>query len=239
VKVLVGLLSLCFSTVIYAASARDLMAASMEKQAPAPYVYEEQTLILSDNNGRYSVRTMKHYERRDESGERILTVVVTPRESTGMSVFVVREPGVGIRRGSKAASSVLGSDFLVGDLELEQIDAHRYEALPSQEIDHVKHHVLRAIPIDDVKSNRTSATDRVIYLREDNLFVSRIDFRDEAGRTLRRQSFRDPRPDATGAWRPGMILMENFKTEHRSVLKIDRRVHSADYVPPVIFAGLS
>ena len=224
---------------VCAGNARDLVAASLERQAPTPFVYEEQTLVLSDSAGRFSVRTMKHYQRRDEAGEKTLTVVVTPAESIGMSVFVARDAGVGIRRGSKASSSVLGSDFLVGDLEAEQIDAHHYETLPMQEIDHVKHHVVRASPMDNARAGRSSATDRVIFLREDNLFVSRIDYRDEHGKILRRQSFRDPRPDASGAWRASMILMENFKNDQRSVLKVDRRVHSPDYVPAAIFVGMS
>lgn len=238
-KLLIGMILAGLPMLVHAASARDLIAASLERQGPAPYVYEEQTLVLSDASGRFSVRTMKHYQRRDASGEKTLTIVVTPSESVGMSVFVARDPGVGLRRGSKASSSVLGSDFLVGDLEAEQIDAHRYETMPMQEVDHVKHHVVRAIPMDNTKPGRSSATDRVIFLREDNLFVSRIDYRDEQGKVLRRQSFRDPRPDASGAWRASMILMENFKNDQRSVLKIDRRVHSPDYVPAAVFAGMS
>lgn len=32
-----------------------------------------------------------------------------------------------------------------------------------------------------------------------------------------------------------MILMENMKTPHRTLLKIDRRIFSRDYVPTKIF----
>jgi hypothetical protein len=80
--------------------------------------------------------------------------------------------------------------------------------------------------------------ERRIYLRKDNLFVSRIDYRDRDGREARRQTFRDPRPDESGAWRAGMVLMEDLRNGGRSLLKVERRVHSADYVPAAVFAGL-
>ena len=35
-----------------------------------------------------------------------------------------------------------------------------------------------------------------------------------------------------------MILTEDLLEERRTLIKIERRVHSADYVPDTIFAGL-
>jgi hypothetical protein len=36
-------------------------------------------------------------------------------------------------------------------------------------------------------------------------------------------------------WRANMVLMENRLDDHRTVIKIDRRVFSADYVPEEVF----
>jgi hypothetical protein len=36
-------------------------------------------------------------------------------------------------------------------------------------------------------------------------------------------------------WRADMILMENFKEHHKTLIKIDRRIFSHDYVPPEMF----
>ena len=238
-KILLYAIFLLLSTNALADEARDIMQASLQRHAPLPYVYEEQTLVLSNDLGHYSVRTIKHYARRDHSGNRSLMVVVTPNEANGMSVFVGRDFDNGARRGAKPGSSILGSDFLVSDLEEERADEFRYEILPAQKIEQIKHLVLRALPMDNARITTTSATERIIFLREDNLFVSRIDYHDAKGQLSRRQSFRDPRADETGAWRANMILMENLKDEQRSLLKIDRRVHSPDYVPLTVFAGLS
>ena len=238
-KILLCTILLLFGANASADEAREIMKASLLRHAPVPYVYEEQTLVLSNGLGQYSVRTIKHYVRRDHSGNRSLMVVITPAEANGMSVFVGRDFDNGARRGAKPGSSILGSDFLVSDLEDERADEFRYEILPAQEIEHVKHLVLRALPMDNARITTTSATERIIYLREDNLFVSRIDYHDAKGQLSRRQSFRDPHADETGAWRANMILMENLKDEQRTLLKIDRRVHSPDYVPLAVFAGLS
>ena len=36
----------------------------------------------------------------------------------------------------------------------------------------------------------------------------------------------------------GLSVMENLRDNRRSLLKIERRVHSRDYVPVDVFAGL-
>jgi hypothetical protein len=219
--------------------ARDLILTSVKRHAPAPYVYEEQTLVLSGPGRRYSVRTLKHYVRRDSSGTKNLLVVTTPVDAYGMSLFVERDPGGVGRRGAKPSSSVLGSDFVVSDLEDEQTDEFHYEMMPDQNVEQLRHFVIRAVPVDNARMTMTGATERLIFLREDNLFVSRIDYHDAQGKLARRQSFRDPIVDDSGTWRANMILMENFRDGQRTLLKVDRRVHSPDYVPLSVFAGLS
>ena len=139
--------------------ARDVMKASLLRHAPAPFVYEEQTLVLSNGHGQYSVRTIKHYVRHDSFGDKDLMVVSTPFDATGMKVYVARDTVNGGRRGAKASSTILGSDFMVSDLEDEQVDEFRYEKLPTQQIEHVKHLVLRALPMDNSRVTISSATD--------------------------------------------------------------------------------
>ena len=36
-------------------------------------------------------------------------------------------------------------------------------------------------------------------------------------------------------WRANMMLMENMKTRHQTLIKIERRVFSRDYVPESLF----
>lgn len=228
----------CVAAHAGAQSARELIEESLRRHAEPAYVYEEQILVLSDGLDQRTVRTARHYARSDENGRKNLLVIDTPADSQGMALFVARDARGGARRGAAATSAVFGSDFSVADFEGEQIQDFSYAREDGQDLDRVPHHVLRALPRDEAVARATGYGERRIYLRKDNLFVSRIDYLDRSGRLAKRQTFRDPRPDESGAWRAGMVLMEDLRDNRRSLLKIERRVHSADYVPAALFAGL-
>ncbi|MBI3370573.1 MAG: outer membrane lipoprotein-sorting protein [Betaproteobacteria bacterium] len=227
----------CLSARAEAQSGRELIEASLRRHAQPPYVYEEQALVLSDRLGQHTVRTARYYARRDESGSKSLLMIETPAESRGTAVFITRDVHGGERRGADASVPVFGSEFSVADLEGEQPEYFRYERDDDNDLDRVPHFVLHVLPLDETVARATGYGERRIYLRKDNLFVSRIDYHDRQGRLARRQTFRDPRPDESGAWRAGMILMENLSDGRRTLLKVDRRVHSPDYVPAAVFAG--
>lgn len=220
-----------------AADGRALIEDSLRRHAPPAHVYEERTLLLGDAGGRNSVRSARYYARRDDAGTRQLLVIDSPAEARGLALYFARDAAGG-RHGAAASSAVFGSDFAVADLEGEQPQAYDYQLAGAQDILRVPHHLLRAVPRADAAPPLPVYRERQIYLRKDNLFVTRIDYLDGQGRTLRRQTFRDPRPDESGAWRPGMVLMEDLSRQRRSLFKIERRVHSPDYVPDAVFAGL-
>jgi hypothetical protein len=218
-------------------SGRELIEDSLRRHAEPAYVYQEQTFVLIDRLGRHSVRTARYYAQHDARGSRNLLVIETPVESRGTAIFIDREAGDGVRRGTAAASPVFGSNFSVADLEEEQPQDFRYERDHDQDLDMVPHYVLWAVPAEKTAARTTGIHKRRIYLRKDNLFISRIDHHDKEGNLVKRQTFRDPRPDESGAWRAGMILMEDLRDDRRTLLKVERRVHSPDYVPAAVFAG--
>lgn len=239
-----ALLLLCFPGFCAAADARSLVEESLRRHAVAPYLYEELTLLSSDAAGRYTVRSARHYVRaRDGRLDRLL-VIDTPQEARGTALLVRRDAGGAVQRDvvlpalaavpSGGADEVapsgplFGTDFALGDLDEENPAEFRYEAEGETDIDRVPHYVVRAVP------RAADGTERRLYLRKDNLFVSRIEHVDRQGRAARRQSFRDPRAH-DGAWRAAMVLMENLRDGHRTLIKVERRVHSADYVPAEVF----
>lgn len=234
-----ALLLTCFLVASAAAATerpdgRLLMEESLRRHAPAKHLYEEQTLVLTDAQGRHTVRTLRHYAVRDERGSRDLRVIDTPVEARGAAILVLRDAGGRARHGAVADARVFGSNFLVADLEDEWPADFRYEHDGDIDLERVPHHVLRVLPA--AADARAGQGERRIYLRKDNLFVSRIEYRDGDGRTIRRQTFRAPRPEDDAAWRAGMILMEDLREGGRSLLKVERRVLSADYVPESVFA---
>jgi len=216
---------------------RELIEDSLRRHAEPAYVYQEQTFVLIDRLGRHSVRTARYYAQHDAKGSRNLLVIETPAESKGTAIFIYREAGDGVRHGTAAGSPVFGSNFSVADLEEERPLNFRYERDHDQDLDMVPHYVLWALAAEASAAHATGSHKRRIYLRKDNLFISRIDHHDKEGSLVKRQTFRDPRPDESGAWRAGMILMEDLRDDRRTLLKVERRVHSPDYVPAAVFAG--
>ncbi len=217
----------------------ELIEESLRRHAQPAYVYQEQAMVLSDRIGRRTLRTMRYYAQHDADASRSLLVIETPSESKGSAISISRSAHGGARRGPAASSPVFGSNFSVADLEGEQPRDFRYERDDNQDLDLVPHYVLRAFPANDSAARNTGYRERKIYLRKDNLFVSRIDYHDREGHLAKRQTFRDPSPDESGAWRAGMILMEDLRDGRRTLLKIERRVHSSDYIPAAVFAGLT
>ncbi|CAM9798076.1 unnamed protein product [Phaeothamnion confervicola] len=225
----------CLCVSAQAQTGRELVEESLRRQAPPPSVYEERVLLLIDSLGQHTVRTARYYSRLDSAGLRRLMVIDTPRELRGIRLYVSRDAGGGARNGPAASSPVFGSDYTVADFEGEQPQDFNYEREDNQELDRVTHLVVRATPRDEAVARATGYGVRRIYLRKDNLFVSRIDCLDRQGRIAKRLTFKDPRPDDTGAWRPGMTLTEDLREDRRTLLKVERRVHSADYVPAGVF----
>lgn len=228
----------CVAAQVEAQSGRELIEQSLRRHAQPPYVYEEQALVLSDRLGQHTVRTARYYARRDDYGSKSVLVIETPAESRGTAIYVARDARNGARHGAAASSPVFGSNFSVADLEEEQPRYFRYEREDVHDIERVPHQVLRVLPLDESVGRAMGYGERRIYLRRDNLFISRIDYLDRQRRLAKRQTFRDPRPDESGAWRAGMILMEDLRDGRRTLLKVERRVHAAEYVPATVFAGL-
>ncbi len=222
------------TTAAWAQGARELVEQSLRRHAPPAHVYQEQTLILSDPLGKHTVRTLRYYARREANGARRLAVIQTPDDLRGMYVLVARD-AKGERRGPEAASPFFGSNFTVADFEGEQPGNFTYELEDGQDLDRISHHVIRAIPKDAEVARETGYGARRLYLRKDNLFLSRVDSIDGQGRLTRRQTFRDPRADDTGAWHAGMVLTEDLREDRRTLIKVDKWVHSADYVPDLVF----
>ncbi len=231
-------LLILFAPQARAQGARELIEESLRRHELPAYVYQEQTLILSGAPGQLNVLTLRYYAQRDTRGAKRLAVINTPEELRGMAVLVTNDAASGVRKGPAPSSPVFGSNLTVADFEGVRPGDFTYELDEAQDLDRVSHHVVKALPKDEAVERATGYGERRIFLRKDNLFMSRMDFLDRQGRSLRRQTFRDPRPDESGAWRASMIQVEDLRADRRTLLKVERRVHSADYVPDAVFGDL-
>jgi hypothetical protein len=213
----------CLACLAQAQDGRALVEESLRRHAAPPHVYLELALVIHDAQGRYDVRTFRHYGQQDDHW----LVVDTPPDLRGATIHL--NP----KRGSRdvLGSPILGSGFRMGDFAREALEAHDYQRRDDAMLGRQLHFVVDAVP------HQIGQPGRRLYLRQDNLFVSRIDHRDVDGQLARRQSFHNPQPDESGIWRPGMILMEDLRDGRRSLLKVERRVHSPDYLPAAMMTA--
>jgi hypothetical protein len=133
------------------------------------------------------------------------------------------------------AMPLVGSDFKLADLFRGAPRDFTYAREADAEIDRGMHYVIRATPVKGAEQ-RTGGGWRRHYVRKGDHFLVRTDYHDVRGVLARRQSFRDARQVEPGVWQADMIVMEDFGERHRTLLKVERRVFSPDYVPAEIFS---
>jgi len=230
---------------------RALMEAAVRRHQNDPYVYEEQTLILIDAAGHRSVRKARFFLRAEAGGRsRMLLVFDDPEEVRGVALLAERSAGRMTKSGvflpALSADMVLGSadargsqffgtDFAIEDLVAETTADWNYRIEGERVVGEVAHLIVRATPKDAAAAEATGHGARRHWLRKDRLFIVRTDYLDRRGRLVRRQSWRDLKRIDADAWRADMVLMEDFREHHKTLVKVERRVFSKDYVPASIF----
>ncbi len=231
-------------------SATAIMLESLKRHDLYPYVYEEQTLVMIDAKQHHDVRRLYRYSRLQSDGTfKAMIKFVYPDSIAGSALIFTRAPDGGRKSqlylpalgvkpmdyvGGVADGQMLGSEFSLEDLMPEDMHGFVYQRDNDIVDGGVLYFVLRARALDSAHVRRTYAV-RTLLIRQDNFFVATIDYRDQQGRLVKRQTRHDIHPVSGKMWRADMIIVENYRNHYRSILKIDRRVYSSDYVPESMF----
>ncbi len=229
---------------------QEIIMESLRRHELYPYVYEEQTLILMDEKQHRDVRRIQRYSRLEKSGSlKAMIKFIYPESIAGASLLFMRKQN-GLRNsrfylpalamkpinysGSVLGSQMLGSEFSLEDLMPENIHAFVYHRIADVMDNDRRYFVVQAVATASEDIHRTYVK-RILLIRQDNFFVTHIDYLDEESQLLKRQTRHDIRQVNGEMWRADMVMVENFVNHHRSILKIDRRVYSIDYVPASMF----
>ncbi len=215
-----------------------------------PYVYEEQSMVMLDRNGKRDTRKAMRYSRVEEDGTaKILFLFHYPREVKGVALLATRDtsgktkkyiylPAFGEQLiesiGGSNGGNFLGTDFSIENLTGEVLSNYRYDRLQDTKINENKYFLI------DVYRGTDATTTRPIrrhFIRQDNYFITRTDHFDKQGRLQKLQTHHDLKPLGGDMWRSNMIQMEDKKAFHKTLIKIDRRVFSHDYVPAEMFTA--
>jgi hypothetical protein len=230
---------------------RELMEQVNERHQQFPYIYEEQSIVMVDRNGYRDTRKAKRYSRVEEDGTvRFLVVFDSPREVKGVALLAKRDPdgsfnksvylpalGEQLIESSEGGddANFLGTDFSVENITGEKLDNYRYERRPNTRMDNTDYYV-----VDVYKPHHDPDLIPALrrhYIRMDNYYITQSDHFDRQGKVYKKQTHHDLKPLDGDMWRASMILMEDKKEKHQSLIKIDRRVFSHDYVPETIFTA--
>ncbi len=228
----------------------EIVMESLRRHELYPYVYEEQTLVLMDAKQRRDVRRIQRYSRLGQAGVFKAMIKFTyPASIAGAALLFTRQdngvqnshvylPAVGKHlidyHGGVAGSQVLGSEFSLEELmpeDMQFFDYHRRNDVMDGDMTYF---VVQAVSRVVKKVHRTYAM-RKLLIRQDNFFVTHIDYFDQKGNLVKRQTRHDIHQVNGEMWRADVIMVENKMNHHRSILKIDRRVYSSDYVPESMF----
>lgn len=218
-----------------------------------PYVFEEQTMILMDSAGNRDVRKLRRFSRVEKDGTvKYLLVFDDPLEVRGVALLAVRQHSGGEEGGiylpafgkelksgtaKNRGSLFLGTDFTIEDLSAEVLPDFRYVRLADRMVGKITCFVVKAFPRDEAIEQITGYSMRRHFIRQDNFFIVRTDYYDRRGRFFKRQTYHDLKRVDGNMWRADMILMENHKERHKTLIKINKRIFSHDYVPPKMFTA--
>jgi hypothetical protein len=234
------------------ATGQELMEEVYLRHQQYPYVYEEQSMILVDQYGNKDTRKLRRYSRLEASGTaNFLLLFDSPRDVKGMALLASQDsagnslqsfylPAFGNQFIEHATSDsrggdehFLGTDYSVENLIGESLDHHKYIRLPNETIEKIEYYVINTHSPDDANFSRPL---RRHYILKDTLFIARTDHFDELGRLRKRQTQHDITNVHGKMWRANMMMMDNQIQDHRTIIKIDKRVFSADYVPEDVFS---
>lgn len=218
-----------------------------------PYVFEKQTMILIDSSGNRDVRKVRRFSRVEpDTTVKYLLTFDYPAEVRGVALLAIRHPSGRIDSkiylpafgkelksisGKSRGSQFLGTDFAVEDLTAEVISDFRYVRKADYKIGKTLYFVVEAFPKDLEIERDTGYGLRRHFIRQDNFYIVRTDYYDPRGRFLKRRTRLNLKVIDGTMWRANMILMENKKDQHKTLIKINQRVFSSDYVPPEIFTS--
>jgi hypothetical protein len=229
----------------------QIMGDVLLRQEREPYVYEEQTLVLLDANGQREVRSMRRHARIDaDNSFQQLVVFDQPEEIRGTAFLIRRGSGANtqnllylpaldhkfqpLSKGGND-SHFLGSDFAMEDLTPEIPADFRYFRQVDQELEKIDYFVVDAFAVNEQVRQTTLYGRRRHYIRQDNLVIARTDYFDWGDHLIKRRTSHDLKQVKEDLWLAGAILMDHIVEHHKSLIKVDRRIFSASYVPPEIF----
>jgi hypothetical protein len=207
------------------------------------YEYSLERMILVDKSGRQEERRVRNYTKDVEDDEsRSLIVFLDPADIKGTALLTWQHkaqeddqwlylPARGkmqrIAKGGKK-NYFMGTDFTYEDLEPEALDDYTYKLVREEEEDGTPCYVIEAVPADSEKQQNSSYSKRLLWVSKDHFNTLKIEFYDRRDKLVKTQINRDWENVSGTIWRAKKALMDNHKTQHKTLIGIvERRINEA------------
>ena len=239
------------------ATGLEIMQEVQKRHQQFAFIYEEQSMVMIDRNGDRDTRKLKRYSRVEDNGTvKFLLVFDSPEEINGVALLASRDasgktkkyvylPAFGEQLIESMSSGLdekfLGTDFSIESITGEVLDDYIYVRRPDKKVNNVKYYVVDVYRMEDGFTENMLPTNKQAIRRhsisKNNFYITKTEYLDKQGKVYKKQTHHDLRQVDGRMWRADMILMEDSKEQHRSLIKIDRRVFSRDYVSADIFTA--
>ncbi|MCH9048465.1 MAG: outer membrane lipoprotein-sorting protein [Proteobacteria bacterium] len=239
------------------ATGMTIMQEVYKRHQQFSFIYEEQSMVMMDRNGDRDIRKVKRYSRVEDDGTvKFLLLFDSPDEIKGVALLASRDasgmtkkyiylPAFGEQLIENVSSGLdgkfLGTDFSIESIIGEVLDDYIYVRRPDKKTNAVAYFVIDVYQMEEGLSEDMLPTDKQAirrhFISKNNLYITKTEYFDKQGRVRKRLSHHDLKPVDGKMWRADMILMEDRNEHHQSLIKINRRVFSRDYVSAEIFTA--
>ena len=235
----------------------DIMHEVYKRHQRLTFIYEEQSMVMMDRDGNRDTKKIRRYSRVEDDGSvKFLLLFDSPDEINGVAILANRDvsgntekyiylPGFGEKLieniGSGRDGKFLGTDFSIENLAGESLENYIYIRKADKKTNNTEYFVIdvynKEDVMDEVKPDERDRVNRRHFISKNNYYITKTEYFDRQGKVFKTLSYHDLKPVDKLMWRANMILMEDNKEHHQSLIKINRRVFSRDYVSADIFTA--
>ena len=239
------------------ASGLKIMQEVHKRHQQFAFVYEEQSMVMIDSSGNRDTRKVKRYSRVEDDGTvKFLLLIDSPEEISGVALLATRDtsgktikyvylPAFGEHLIESVSSGLdgkfLGTDFSIENITGEILDDYIYVRRSDKKINDVEYFVVDVYRMEEGYTDNMLPTEKQALRRhsisKNNFYIIKTEYFDKQGRVYKKQSHHDLRAVDGDMWRADRIVMEDSKEHHQSLIKINRRIFSRDYVSAEIFTA--
>jgi len=212
-------------------------------------IYEELSVILTDELGNRDTRQLRKYTMlANESEIKFLLVFDSPEEFQGVALLASKQqdsiPDISVYLPAygqvlKHASmwdhgeTLFGTDFTIRELSGVLMGDYQFVRREDRKIENITFYVVDVFADNSVP--RLAKPMMRHFIQQDSLFIVRTDYFDKYGRLAKQLTMHNIKMSTDSTWNAAMLLMEDMQKDHSTLIKVNKRIISEDYVREEIF----